>query len=380
MCAGRTPSLWWCASPALLCARCRQDRPRRWRLLWRCVGSERRRGRTEPRTLAGPERTFHRRRGRALVVENGSGVGPVRRPRSDPGRPGRRPRPRRARASQRNGILLGLAEQGRGQNGGSGPLRRAAGDGQAPATPHRTCLPARAGGCRADPARQRAFRPGGQRARSRRMVRPGALAAGSGAAAAPRGAAGLPHQQPAVGAVRPRRRGGRRGAPHARSAGCLPGALAGRRGGVPPLSRGLGAVAPQLRFRRRGPARDLRPCGGRAARARGRLVSSPQPLSAAPRRRSRRGAPQRVSGMPTRCTGREAEWSSTPLTGTGCGCSAAAVSSSRRCTISAPADSPDHPFYEIVSAEWATRWPAEELWVACRTNPAPVAGVQTMGR
>lgn len=30
----------------------------------------------------------------------------------------------------------------------------------------------------------------------------------------------------------------------------------------------------------------------------------------------------------------------------------------------APADAADHPFYEIVSAEWAARWPAEELWVA----------------
>jgi SAM-dependent methyltransferase len=26
----------------------------------------------------------------------------------------------------------------------------------------------------------------------------------------------------------------------------------------------------------------------------------------------------------------------------------------------------DHPFYEIVSGEWATKWPAEELWVAMR--------------
>jgi SAM-dependent methyltransferase len=32
----------------------------------------------------------------------------------------------------------------------------------------------------------------------------------------------------------------------------------------------------------------------------------------------------------------------------------------------APADGLDHPFYEIVSREWATRWPAEELWVAVR--------------
>ena len=34
--------------------------------------------------------------------------------------------------------------------------------------------------------------------------------------------------------------------------------------------------------------------------------------------------------------------------------------------IFAPPDGDDHPFYEIVSAEWATRWPAEELWVAIR--------------
>lgn len=32
----------------------------------------------------------------------------------------------------------------------------------------------------------------------------------------------------------------------------------------------------------------------------------------------------------------------------------------------APEDGEDHPFYEIVTREWATRWPAEELWVATR--------------
>jgi SAM-dependent methyltransferase len=32
----------------------------------------------------------------------------------------------------------------------------------------------------------------------------------------------------------------------------------------------------------------------------------------------------------------------------------------------APPDSRDHPFYEIVSGAWATKWPAEELWVATR--------------
>ena len=35
--------------------------------------------------------------------------------------------------------------------------------------------------------------------------------------------------------------------------------------------------------------------------------------------------------------------------------------------IYAPPDAGDHPFYEIVSAAWAARWPPEELWVATRT-------------
>ena len=35
--------------------------------------------------------------------------------------------------------------------------------------------------------------------------------------------------------------------------------------------------------------------------------------------------------------------------------------------IYAPEDGTDHPFYEIVSRDWATRWPAEELWVAVRS-------------
>jgi SAM-dependent methyltransferase len=35
----------------------------------------------------------------------------------------------------------------------------------------------------------------------------------------------------------------------------------------------------------------------------------------------------------------------------------------------APPDGADHPYYEIVTAEWATRWPAEELWVATRPDP-----------
>lgn len=34
--------------------------------------------------------------------------------------------------------------------------------------------------------------------------------------------------------------------------------------------------------------------------------------------------------------------------------------------IYAPADAADPAFYEIVSRDWASRWPAEELWVAVR--------------
>ena len=34
--------------------------------------------------------------------------------------------------------------------------------------------------------------------------------------------------------------------------------------------------------------------------------------------------------------------------------------------IYAPPEAADHPYYDIVSPEWASRWPAEELWVARR--------------
>jgi hypothetical protein len=30
----------------------------------------------------------------------------------------------------------------------------------------------------------------------------------------------------------------------------------------------------------------------------------------------------------------------------------------------APADAANHEYYEIVSADWARRWPAEDLWAA----------------
>jgi hypothetical protein len=30
----------------------------------------------------------------------------------------------------------------------------------------------------------------------------------------------------------------------------------------------------------------------------------------------------------------------------------------------APDDAVDHPYYDGVSAEWAKRWPAEEIWRA----------------
>jgi len=32
--------------------------------------------------------------------------------------------------------------------------------------------------------------------------------------------------------------------------------------------------------------------------------------------------------------------------------------------LRAPADAEDHPRYELVSAEWARRWPSEDIWRA----------------
>ena len=34
--------------------------------------------------------------------------------------------------------------------------------------------------------------------------------------------------------------------------------------------------------------------------------------------------------------------------------------------VFAPSEGTDHPFYDIVSPQWAARWPAEEVWVARR--------------
>jgi hypothetical protein len=32
--------------------------------------------------------------------------------------------------------------------------------------------------------------------------------------------------------------------------------------------------------------------------------------------------------------------------------------------LQAPPEAQDHAYYDFVSAEWARRWPAEEIWVA----------------
>ena len=32
--------------------------------------------------------------------------------------------------------------------------------------------------------------------------------------------------------------------------------------------------------------------------------------------------------------------------------------------VQAPADAQDHPYYNDLSADWARRWPAEDVWVA----------------
>jgi hypothetical protein len=32
--------------------------------------------------------------------------------------------------------------------------------------------------------------------------------------------------------------------------------------------------------------------------------------------------------------------------------------------VYAPAGAPDHEFYDVATADWARRWPVEDLWVA----------------
>jgi SAM-dependent methyltransferase len=36
--------------------------------------------------------------------------------------------------------------------------------------------------------------------------------------------------------------------------------------------------------------------------------------------------------------------------------------------IYAPPDAPDHPYYQLATAEWALQWPVEEIWVAHLTQ------------
>jgi SAM-dependent methyltransferase len=36
----------------------------------------------------------------------------------------------------------------------------------------------------------------------------------------------------------------------------------------------------------------------------------------------------------------------------------------RMVELQAPAEATDHPYYDFVGADWARRWPAEEIWVA----------------
>jgi SAM-dependent methyltransferase len=36
--------------------------------------------------------------------------------------------------------------------------------------------------------------------------------------------------------------------------------------------------------------------------------------------------------------------------------------------LQAPRDAADHPVYDFVTADWARRWPAEEIWVARKST------------
>ena len=91
------------------------------------------------------------------------------------------------------------------------------------------------------------------------------------------------------------------------------------------------------------------------------------PCACRPTRGSRGSGCCAGTRRPTACSGRAVVSSTTRRTATGCDCCARSgfvVEALHE--IFAPADRTDHPFYEIVSPQWASRWPAEELWVARR--------------
>jgi hypothetical protein len=75
------------------------------------------------------------------------------------------------------------------------------------------------------------------------------------------------------------------------------------------------------------------------------------------------------NGACTGCSGRAAGWSSIPATVSGSVCWAPTGSSSKPSTsCMPPADAVTHRYYGIATAQWASRWPVEDLWAARLTR------------
>ena len=148
-----------------------------------------------------------------------------------------------------------------------------------------------------------------------------------------------------------------------------------------PLDRGerrgraaaLGELRPRrLRVRRQHLVRPapLDPRGAPAAPARRAALVPPQQHALDPLR-SRRGRRR-----PSRCCGRSvgsAGSSGRASSASSGSCRTASSSGSCRGTgfdvvdlveLYAPDDAVDHAYYDTFSAEWARKWPAEEIWVA----------------
>ena len=118
-----------------------------------------------------------------------------------------RRRRRRAggRARMWDGVPVGVASPSRGSCRRRRPQPRPAPDGAALPASGRPVLSARRGQRRGGTGSQRHGRPRGQRVRRQPLVRPRSVGTGSGSAAPPGWAAGVPHKQRAGWLVRPRR-------------------------------------------------------------------------------------------------------------------------------------------------------------------------------
>ena len=192
----------------------------------------------------------------------------------------------------RHRARLGLARTARRADGRHRPVRRPARLSPRRAGRARVGVRAAAGRRRARAAGRRLRRPRDQRARCPGVVRAGRLDRRGSPDPAPRWSTGVPHQQPAVGHVRPGRGRPSRRAPAAGSCRAPRDPVARRWRGAPSGPRRVDPRARRPRLRRRGLARAARPGRPRPGAGR-RGASTTSPTWPGPA-----GGPPRTSGRP----------------------------------------------------------------------------------